>query len=409
MSTESPGQPGHSDQPANPGQPAGPAQPVGSAQPDQTGQSGQRPRRRRGVGGFIVLAVVLAVVAGFLGGVFGARLFPAKSSTASSLSPTASTDSVCGSVQIADKVLPAIVTISIESDGASGVGSGEIVRDSGYIVTNNHVISPAASGGTIEVRYSSGVSVPAKLVGRDPRSDLAVLKVTSSTPLPTVPFGNSENLQVGQPVVALGSPLGLSGSVTSGIVSALGRTVPVPSDNGTTALLAGAIQTDAAINPGNSGGALVNCSGQLVGVNTAIATVPNESGQAGGGSVGIGFAVPVNLVGSITDQLISTGHASYPYFGVSVSPIPSAVAEKFGVTDGLFVQSVVPGGPMDKAGIMQGDVLLQVDGIPATSADVLTHVTILRKAGDTVPVKYSRDGTDHTANVTLQTAPAPAG
>jgi putative serine protease PepD len=402
MSTEIPGQSGNSGQPANSAQPAGPAEPV------DTAQSGQRPRRRRG-GGFIVLAVVLAVVAGFLGGIFGARLFPAKSSAASSISSTASTDSVCGAVQIADKVLPAIVTISIENAGASGVGSGEIVRNSGYIVTNNHVISAAATGGTIEVRYSSGVSVPAKLVGRDPRSDLAVLKVTSSTPLPTVPFGNSENLQVGQPVVALGSPLGLSGSVTSGIVSALGRTVPVPSDNGTTALLAGAIQTDAAINPGNSGGALVNCSGQLVGVNTAIATVPNESGQAGGGSVGIGFAVPVNLVGSITDQLISTGHASYPYFGVSVSPIPPAVAEKFGVTDGLFVQSVVQGGPMDKAGIKQGDVLLQVDGIPATSADVLTHVTILRKAGDTVPVKYSRDGTDHSANVTLQTAPAPTG
>jgi putative serine protease PepD len=312
-------------------------------------------------------------------------------------------------VQVANKVMPAIVTISVESGLTGGVGSGEIVRSDGYIVTNNHVISAAADRGTIEVQYSSGATVPAKLVGRDPRSDLAVLKVEHSTPLPTVPLGNSENLQVGQPAVALGSPLGLSGSVTSGIISALGRTVPVPSDNGTTALLAGAIQTDAAINPGNSGGALVNCSGQLIGVNTAIATVPNESGESGGGSVGIGFAIPVNLMSSITDQLISTGHASYPYFGVTVAPIPPAVAKSFGITDGLFVQSVVPGGPMDQAGIMQGDVLLEVDGIPATNPDVLNHVTTLRKAGDKVPVKYSRDGKEHTTTVTLQTAPAPTG
>ena len=405
MSTEIPGQSGNSGHSDNSAQPPHPAEPVGSA---QSAQPDQRPRRRRAGGGFIVLAIVLAVVAGFLGGIFGGRLFPTGSSRASSISSTASTDSVCSAVQVTNKVMPAIVTISVESGLTGGVGSGEIVRSDGYIVTNNHVISAAADRGTIEVQYSSGATVPAKLVGRDPRSDLAVLKVEHSTPLPTVPLGNSENLQVGQPVVALGSPLGLSGSVTSGIISALGRTVPVPSDNGTTALLAGAIQTDAAINPGNSGGALVNCSGQLIGVNTAIATVPNESGESGGGSVGIGFAIPVNLMSSITDQLISTGHASYPYFGVSVAPIPSAVAERFGITDGLFVQSVVPGGPMDEAGIMQGDVILEVDGIPATSPDVLNHVTTLRKAGDKVPVKYSRDGKEHTTTVTLQTAPPPA-
>ncbi len=391
-----------------PGEPAVPTEPAVATEPAATGVPPKKAPRSR-IWLIIVVAVVIALVLGFFGGFIEARVFPGgATATAPSNAPALSSGgaSVCDSVSVADKVLPAVVTISVENGSASGVGSGEIIRSNGYIVTNNHVISAAATGGTIDVLFSNGVSSRAELVGRDPKSDLAVLKVTSSTTLPTVALGSSANLQVGQPVVALGAPLGLSGSVTSGIVSALGRTVPVPSDNGTTALLAGAIQTDAAINPGNSGGALVNCAGQLIGVNTAIATVPNASGEAGGGSVGIGFAVPVDLASSIADQIISTGHASYPYFGVSVSPIPAAVAQRFGITDGLFVQAVSSGGPMDQAGIEAGDIITQVDGRPATSVDVLTHTTILRKAGDKVPVTYIRDGKTNTTTVTL--APAPA-
>jgi putative serine protease PepD len=364
----------------------------------------ERPRPRRRSWVIVVVAIVVALIAGFVGGWIGGRV---TASNASSNTPTAvANGNTCDAITIANRVLPAIVTISVQNGNASGVGSGEIVRSDGYIVTNNHVISAAATGGSIHVLYSSGVEVPAALTGRDPKSDLAVLKVTNSSPLPTVPWGNSAGLLVGQPVVALGAPLGLSSSVTSGIVSALGRTVPVPSDNGMNAILAGAIQTDAAINPGNSGGALVDCAGSLVGINTAIATVPNEAGQAGGGSVGIGFAIPADFAHSIVDQIISTGHATYPYFGVSVAPIPPAVAQKFGLTTGLYVESVVPGGPMDEAGIQSGDVIVSVNGQAATSVDVLTHVTITHKAGDQIPVKYVRDGKDHTVTVTLEDAPA---
>jgi putative serine protease PepD len=279
------------------------------------------------------------------------------------------------------------------------------VRSDGYIVTNNHVISPAVGGGSITVVFSSGEQATASLVGRDPKSDLAVLKVSASGSLPTIGTGDSASVVVGEPVVALGAPLGLSSSVTSGIVSALGRNVPVPSDNGTSALLTGAIQTDASINPGNSGGALVNCAGKLIGVNTAIATVPNASGEAGGGSVGIGFAVPVDHVMAVTKELIATGKVAYPYFGVSVAPIPPAVAKKFNVTDGLYVQSVTPGGPSDQAGIKPGDVITSVDGHAATSPETLTAITLTKKIGDTVSVKYIRDGQSHTTTVTLGAAP----
>ena len=276
---------------------------------------------------------------------------------------------------------------------------------------NSEMARLKASGSLIAVGWRCRAKIecqqPIRRLRVAPGASVAAGSSWSS--LSTIIWGNSSSLKVGQPVVALGAPLGLSSTVTAGIVSALGRTVPVPSDNGMNAILANAIQTDAAINPGNSGGALVDCAGNLVGVNTAIATVPNEAGQAGGGSVGIGFAVPSDFAESIVNQIISTGHATYPYFGVSVSPIPPAVAKKFGLTDGLYVDSVVPGGPLDEAGVQAGDVITEVNGQPATSVDVLTQTTITRKAGDTVQVKYVRDGEDHTATVTLQNAPAPTG
>jgi putative serine protease PepD len=253
------------------------------------------------------------------------------------------------------------------------------------------------------VLLSSGVHAPAELVGRDPRSDLAVLKIASSSKLPTVPWGDSGALVVGQPVVALGAPLGLSGTVTSGIVSALGRTVPVPSDNGHNAILANAIQTDASINPGNSGGALVTCGGSLVGINSAIATVPNSAGVSGGGSVGIGFAIPSDFARAIVEQIIATGTVTYPYFGIAVAPIPPAAAEELKVPGGLYVLSVVAGGPSAQAGIEPGDVIVEVNGHTATSVDVLTQTVMTKKAGESVPVTYIRDGQTHKTTVTLQT------
>ena len=335
------------------------------------------PGARRRV--LIAIAAGIAVVAGLLGGVIaqwlGGRTTPGQ----------------CPAQNVADAVLPSVVTIKVTAASGAGNGSGEVIRGNGYILTNDHVISAGAAGGTIDVLFTSGQTKRATIVGRAARLDLAVLKVEPPRGLPTIEIGRSEPLRVGQPVVALGAPLGLSGTVTGGIVSALGRDVPVPADNGT-AILAGAIQTDAAINPGNSGGALVDCAGRLVGVNTAIATVPNASGEPGGGSVGIGFAIPVDLATRVADELISHGTFNPPYVGATVTPIPPAIAERFGVPDGLFVQTITPAGPADMAGLRVGDVITAVDNEHATGPDDLFLVTLTKKVGDRVAIDYVRDG-----------------
>ena len=365
--------------------------------PTATSEPAVRPRRRRGWSIAIVAVVVALLVGGLLGWGIG-RL----GATRAASSGNAGNGNTCNAITVTNDVLPAIVTVSAVGESGGGTGTGEIIRNDGYIVTNNHVISPAVSGGQISVLLSSGVQAPAELVGRDPRSDLAVLKIDASSSLPTVPWGQSSTLVVGQPVVALGAPLGLSGTVTSGIVSALGRTVPVPGDNGQNAILANAIQTDASINPGNSGGALVNCGGSLIGINSAIATVPNSAGQTGGGSVGIGFAIPSDFAHAIVDQIIATGKVTYPYFGISVAPIPPAAAEELKVPGGLYVVSVVPGGPSEQAGLQEGDVITEVNGHAATSVDLLTQTVMTTKAGESVPVTYLRDGETHKTTVTLQ-------
>ncbi|WP_431278454.1 S1C family serine protease [Leifsonia poae] len=307
----------------------------------------------------------------------------------------------CNAERVADQVLPTIVTITVHGPGGSSNGSGEIITRDGYILTNNHVISPAATGGALSVRYSDGVETEAELVGRDPKTDLAVIKVSSEDALPVIDRGDSGSLSVGEPVVALGAPLGLSSTVTAGIVSALGRTVPVPSDDDRNAILVGAIQTDASINPGNSGGALVDCRGRLVGINTAIATVPGGDGQRSTGSVGIGFAVPESLAIPIAHQLIEHGEVAYPTAGVDLIPIPHAVSAHYGVAEGLFVRSVERGGPAYSAGIRPGDVIIELDGRTASSVDVLTHIQVTSEPGDKVEVEYLRNGHTHHTTVTL--------
>ncbi|GAA0435686.1 S1C family serine protease [Leifsonia naganoensis] len=315
---------------------------------------------------------------------------------------TAGTSGSCDAASVANGVLPTIVTISVtSSSGGISNGSGQIITDDGYILTNNHVISPAASGGTLSVRFSDGHDLDARLIGRDPKTDLAVVKVDDDEPLPVISIGDSGGLSVGQPVVALGAPLGLSSTVTAGIVSALGRTVPVPSDDDRNAVLVGAIQTDASINPGNSGGALVDCRGRLIGVNTAIATVPGSGGQSSTGSVGIGFAVPESSAMSIAHELIETGKVSYPTAGLEVLPIPPGVAAAYGITDGLFVQSVEAGGPAASAGLRAGDVVTTLNGTPASSVDVLTAVQITSDPGDEVAIGYVRSGREREATLTL--------
>ncbi|MEO6531117.1 MAG: trypsin-like peptidase domain-containing protein [Specibacter sp.] len=354
------------------------------------------------IGGAAAVVLLSGVVGGVAGSVAGGAAAPAPSSSlASTVAGT------CDAVQVAGAALPAIVTVSVSvSKGdESGVGSGVIVRADGHIMTNNHVISAAADGGSIKVLFSGGNSAPATLVGRDPLADIAVLKVDAAKDVPNITLGDSGAVKVGQPVVALGAPLGLSSTVTSGIVSALGRNVPVPSDNNSTAILVGAIQTDASINPGNSGGALVDCSGKLIGINTAIATVPSEDGAGGGGSVGIGFAVPINLAASVANQLIDNGKVAYPYFGVSAAPIPPSAAERFGVENGLYLQAVVANGPAAKAGLAAGDVITHIDGQVAADTGVLSAIAVTRKAGDKAKVTYVRGTKTATTTLTLGTQP----
>jgi putative serine protease PepD len=312
----------------------------------------------------------------------------------------------CAVTPVANKVVPSVVTITAKGPSGAGTGSGEVIRSDGYILTNNHVISIAATdGGSVEVQFSDGKSSPATITGRDPQTDLAVLKVANPGKLKVIALSTSSSLQVGQPVVAIGAPLGLSGTVTSGIVSALNRTVEVPGDDDKSALLVGAVQTDAAINPGNSGGALVNCEGQLVGVPSAGASVPSSSGESGGGSIGLGFAIPVDLAKSIADQIISTGKATHTYFGLQTVPIPPAAAAQAGVTEGLFVQAVAPGSPAAAIGLQPNDVITSINGKPATSDVQLQELTLTTKPGDKVAIVYERDG--HSAKTTVTLAAQP--
>lgn len=309
----------------------------------------------------------------------------------------------CDTTQVAQNALPGVVTISAQGRTGSGSGSGAITKSDGTIVTNDHVISIAVAGGQVAVQLSDGTVKPATLIGRDPKTDLAVIKI-EGTGLPTLDLGDDSALVIGQPVVALGAPLGLSNTVTAGIVSALGRDVPAPTDGGGTTVLVGTIQTDASINPGNSGGPLVNCTGQVVGINTAISTVPSASGEAGGGSVGIGFAVPAATVRSITNQLIASGRASHPWLGMAVAAVPARAGVYFDTPTGLYVQSLVASGPAAAAGILVGDIITQVGGAAATPVS-LPHLLATAKVGDTVDLTYFRGGDTKTATLTLTEQP----
>lgn len=346
----------------------------------------------------LTLAVVGALVAGAIGGLI---VHLTGSSTAATASAALAAGR-CDAIAVADRVLPSVVTINVKgaAPGVAGSGSGEFVRDDGYLLTNDHVISAGVPGGQISILTSSGQTMPATLVGRATPLDLAVLKVEAPAKVPVIGIGH-DPVVVGQPVIALGSPLGLSGSVTSGIVSALGRDIRVPADNDTTALLAGAIQTDAPINPGNSGGALVDCEGRMVGVNTAIATVPNAAGEAGGGSVGIGFAIPVELASGVADELITTGTFKVPDFGWSVVAIPASATAAFGVEAGLFVKSVAANGPAAAAGLQAGDVITAIDGQQAANQDLPTHIALAHKVGDAVSIDFVRDRKAGQATLTL--------
>jgi len=370
------------------------------------GQAGRRETGRLRWRLWTALGVAFAA-----GGLAGGLIAPAAASSGRPADPSsanavaATLAAACPVTSVAGQVLPSVVTISVSGSSGSGTGSGEVIRSDGYILTNNHVIAPAAGGGSIEVQFADGSKAPATITGRDPQTDLAVIKVQGERDLKPIALGSSGSVKVGDPVIAVGAPLGLSGTVTSGIISATDRTVEVPGENDRSALLVSALQTDAAINPGNSGGALVNCEGKLVGVPTAGASVPSSSGESSGGNIGLGFAIPVNVAKTISGEIIATGRATHSYFGLQTTPIAPSVAAQARVPEGLYVAGVVSGGPAAQAGLRAGDVITKIDGQAVTSNVQLQEVTLTKKPGAKVPLDYSRDGKQASATVTLGTQP----
>jgi len=365
------------------------------------GSRGQPTRTRPPLLGVLAGFAAAALVGGIVGGLIVRATWgpgDVNGGAANVLAGANGSIAACPAATVADRALPSVVTVLANGQQES-TGSGVVIQTGGYVLTNDHVISVAARGGTLSITTSGGHGVSAVLVGRDPLTDLAVLRAEEASELPPIAIGESASLGVGDPVVALGSPLGLASTVTSGIVSALDRYVQVPSDLGGTAHLVGAIQTDASINPGNSGGALVDCAARLVGINTAAAAIPGSPG----GSIGLGFAIPVDLAEGLANELIANGQVDRPSFGMQLQAIPPEQAEQLGGSAGLFVQGVTPGGPAETAGLQPGDLIVEVGGEPTTTVDDLIVQTLTMEAGDMVRLTYERAGSPRTAVLTLAT------
>jgi putative serine protease PepD len=304
----------------------------------------------------------------------------------------------------AAKIGPSVVTVNVSTASEQDTGSGVIIRSDGYILTNNHVISAATGSGQITATLADGRRLKATVVGTDPSDDLAVLKI-GVTNLTAASFSSSSNLLVGQTVVAVGAPLGLSDTVTAGIVSNTARPVQT-GDSSTAQAVFDAVQTDAAINPGNSGGPLVNLAGDVVGINAAIATdqssgglqVPGQQSQAG--NIGIGFAIPSDEASRIASQLITTGKATHALMGVSVTDTSSASAT------GATVATIAANGPAAKAGLAKGDVVTKLDNQRIDNADALVAAVRSHAPGNTVSVTYLRGATAHTTTVRLASSPS---
>ncbi|MBF6086572.1 trypsin-like peptidase domain-containing protein [Nocardia cyriacigeorgica] len=346
----------------------------------------------------LALLAAIALVIGLIGGLVG-RLTAETASTLTSrkvaLEQTGDPEQPHGQIaQVADAVLPSVVSIRTTVGDNGATGSGVVIDGNGYIATNNHVISMAAQDGSgnakIQVMFSDGTRVPANIVGRDTKTDLAVLKVDVKN-LTVAQLGKSEDVRVGDAVLAIGSPLGLSKTVTSGIVSALHRPVKLEGEGSDTKAVIDAVQTDASINPGNSGGALVDMEGRVVGINTAIRSET-------GGSVGLGFAVPVDVVTDVAQTLIRDGVKHHPVIGLSART--KAVANE--AMSGAEVADVAPGGPAARAGIVEGDVIVKVGDREVTGPEELVVAVQANKIGDTVTVRLIREGRQVDVPVTLE-------
>ena len=337
--------------------------------------------------------VVLALVAGLLGGILGGDATKGLISSGVNLVSSTSTiertpDSVAG---IAARVLPSVVSIETMSKDGGGSGSGFVIDPNGYLLTNNHVVADAL---TIKVILNDGREFAAKILGRDESYDLAVLKI-KVTGLKALQFGDSDKVQVGDSVIAFGSPLGLSGTVTQGIISAKDRPVTAGDENSSTSFIS-ALQTDAAINPGNSGGPLVDATGAVIGVNSAIASLGSSLGSQTG-SIGLGFAIPINQARKTADQLIRDGKATYPVIGVLVD----MNATSGGALISDKASAILAGGPADKAGLKPGDLITAIDGIKINTPEELIIQIRTHNVGDEVTITYLRGKTIGTAKLIL--------
>jgi putative serine protease PepD len=378
-------------------------------------------------GGITAAVLAGALLLGGAAGVGGAAWYDAwqgddTTTTATASGPVKATNAAAaptGSVEkVASTVLPSVVKINVTGSSGSGSGSGIVLSKDGNILTNNHVVSLAGNGGTITVNFNDGKTVKAKVVGTDSVTDLAVIKAEGVSDLTPATIGKSADLQVGQSVVAVGSPYGLNSTVTTGIVSALNRPVSVASSDESPSVpqIPGfgeqqqqqqpsqsslsttypAIQTDAAINPGNSGGPLVDMSGRVVGVNSSIRTSDGSSSESGG-SIGLGFAIPIDEVLPIVNQILDGQQPTHARLAVSVSDVESSA-----LAQGAQVQTVENGGPADKAGLEKGDVITKVDDELIDGSESLVATIRGHRPDDKVTLTYVRDGKTHTTTATLE-------
>ncbi|MFI8511009.1 S1C family serine protease [Streptomyces sp. NPDC085460] len=371
-----------------------------------------RKKSRRGLA--LVGALAFALLTGVIGGGVGAYVERNGGITTVELpqAEAGTTDRAPESVAgIAASALPGVVTLHVSGGGSAGTGTGFVLDNRGHILTNNHVVDAASSSGDITVTFSSGETASAKLIGKDAGYDLAVVQVTGVTGLRPLPLGNSEDVRVGDPVVAIGAPFDLSNTVTSGIISAKERPITAGGEkgDGSDVSYVDALQTDAPINPGNSGGPLLDGKGRVIGINSAIRAAGGSGDGDGGsggqaGSIGLGFAIPINQGKRVAEELINTGKATHPVIGVSLDMQFNGDGARVGDKGKDGTPSVTPEGPAAKAGLRPGDVITKVDGQRVHNGEELIVKIRAHRPGDALALTLTRDGKELTRTVTLGAA-----
>ncbi len=445
--TAAPGGPTPQSAPEHPTAPQGTAPYPASAQPVATPVADHpRPKRSVGLGVVVAALAVGALVGGTSGAGVTALLVGSgeESDSSGQSSPQTITvndaDDVTATTAVAAKASPSVVTLSVTSESSGGSGSGVILSDDGYVLTNTHVVTldGQAADSTIEVTAYDGRLYRASIVGTDPTVDLAVIKLEDASGLQPIGYGDASQLNVGDTAIAIGAPLGLANTVTDGIISALNRSIQIASsaapeggdqdggDSGdqnggqgpfdfwnfgtpgedqsanpaTSSISIPVIQTDASINPGNSGGALVNGDGELIGINVAIASTGSTDASGQSGSIGVGFAIPVDVAQRVAEEIIETGSATHGLLGASVQ---DATSENGNTAGAVIAEAPVADGAAAAAGLRAGDVVTEFAGYPITGATDLTAQVRAQAGGSEVELTYLRDGEAQTVSVTLGT------